>query len=69
MILQVVNKGYVIECDWVKDSSGCEGSNDRYYHPVCVIWFKGKRSVQTDHMVMLALQDCNMPVRALRYNK
>lgn len=66
----LVTQSYAgIRCDWVRTFANNNSMNKRYYHPDCDIVFIGRRSEKTDHAVMCALQDCNMPVRALRYER
>lgn len=68
-ILLVVSDHVSVRCDWVKTVANNNDKGKRYYHPDCDIVFIGRRSEKTDHAVMLALQDCNMPVRSLVYNR
>lgn len=63
----------------LKIYSGCTASflyngdeiegRERYYHPECKIFAKGRRDRHMDTAVMLALQDAGYHVRNLRYIK
>lgn len=58
-----------VKCYWLTPNDTRIGSDQRYLHPDCQIYFKGSRSHRTDYAVSLALQDAKMSVRALRYHK
>lgn len=65
--MQVVIIHGGVKCFWLARDDKPIGSDQRYLHPDCQIYFKGSRSHKTDYAVSLTLQDARMPVRALRY--
>lgn len=67
--LQVVTIHGGVRCFWLAPDDKPIGSDQKYLHPDCRIYFEGSRSHRTDHAVSLALQDSKMSVRALRYHK
>lgn len=67
--LQVVKIHGGAKTYWLCNDDNRIGSDQRYFHPDCTIWFEGSRSHQTDYAVMVALQDVHMPVRSLVYHK